>query len=226
MQKTKFAKIALVVLILAIIGLFYLLGGPEYLNLNTIKQQQLALQSGFESEPLFFVLSFATVYILVTALSLPVATLLTLLAGSIFGFVYGLIIVSFTSTIGATLAFLTARFVLRDQLQQRYSEQLKKINAGFAKEGGSYIFALRLVPVFPFFVINLVMGLLPVKTRIFYLFSQIGMLPGTAVFVFAGTELRKINSVADIASPGLLVAFALIGLFPIMTKKVLALFKE
>ena len=157
----------------------------------------------------------------VTALSLPGAALMTLAAGAIFGLGWGLLIVSFASSVGATLAFLVSRHLLRDSIQNRYGKSLKSINQGVERDGAFYLFALRLVPAFPFFLINLVMGLTPLKTWTFYWVSQLGMLAGTAVYVNAGTQLAQIQSLGDVASPGLLGAFALLGIFPIIAKKLI-----
>ena len=147
---------------------------------------------------------------------------MTLLGGALFGFWQGLISVSFASTIGATLAFLLSRFLLKDWIQGRYQKQLATLNEGFMKEGAFYLFALRLIPVFPFFLVNILTGVMPIKTRHFYSASQLGMLPGTAVYVYAGTELGKIQSLSDIASPSLLAAFIVLGLFPLIAKKIVA----
>jgi pyruvate/2-oxoglutarate dehydrogenase complex dihydrolipoamide dehydrogenase (E3) component/uncharacterized membrane protein YdjX (TVP38/TMEM64 family) len=163
---------------------------------------------------------FFAAYVVATALSLPGAAIMTLVAGAIFGVVTGTIVVSFASSIGATLAFLAARLVLRDSIESKFGDKLKAINAGVDREGGLYLFTLRLVPVFPFFVINLVMGLTSMKTWTFYWVSQIGMFLGTIVYVNAGTELGKIDSLKGILSPGLLGAFVLLGIFPIIAKKI------
>jgi pyruvate/2-oxoglutarate dehydrogenase complex dihydrolipoamide dehydrogenase (E3) component/uncharacterized membrane protein YdjX (TVP38/TMEM64 family) len=165
------------------------------------------------------------IYVIVTALSFPGAAVMTLVAGAIFGLLWGTVIVSFASTIGATLAFLASRFLLRDGIQKKFGDKLKAINDGVTKEGGFYLFTMRLVPAFPFFVINLVMGLTTIKTRTFFWVSQLGMLAGTLVFVNAGTELAKITSLKGILSPGLIGAFVLLGIFPIIAKKIIDTFK-
>jgi dihydrolipoamide dehydrogenase len=170
-------------------------------------------------------LIFFALYVAVTGLSLPGAALLTLIAGAIFGLLWGTLIVSFASTLGATLAFLVARFLLRDWVQSRFSEKLKAVNRGVAKDGPFYLFTLRLVPLFPFFVINLVMGLSPIRATTFYWVSQIGMLPGTLVYVNAGTQIASIDSLNGILSPTLLASFALLGVFPLLAKKLVAFIK-
>ena len=170
-------------------------------------------------------MSYFLIYVTVTALSLPGAAVMTLAGGALFGFWPALLLVSFASTIGATLAMLVARFVLRDWVQGRLGERLRAINVGIEQEGAFYLFSLRLVPIFPFFLINLAMGLTPLRIPAFYWVSQIGMLPGTVVYVNAGTQLGQLESAAGIFSPTLLLAFALLGLFPLAAKKTLAFLK-
>jgi uncharacterized membrane protein YdjX (TVP38/TMEM64 family) len=165
------------------------------------------------------------IYIVVTALSLPGAAVMTLAGGGLFGLVTGTIVVSFASTIGATCACVVARYLLRDWVQNKFGDKLKKINDGMEKEGGFYLFSLRLVPIFPFFVINLVMGLTPIRIVTYFWVSQLGMLPGTIVYVNAGKELAQLDSLKGILSPGLLISFALLGLLPIITKKLLGLYR-
>jgi uncharacterized membrane protein YdjX (TVP38/TMEM64 family) len=163
------------------------------------------------------------IYILSTSLSLPGATILTLAGGALFGFWAGGLVVSFASTMGATLACVVSRFVLRDWVQGKFGDRLATINEGIAREGPFYLFTLRLIPLFPFWMINLVMGLTKVPLLTFYWVSQVGMLPGTAVYVNAGKELAKIDSLSGILSPSLIVSFAVLGLFPIVVKKLMTL---
>ncbi|NMT92228.1 TVP38/TMEM64 family protein, partial [Vibrio alginolyticus] len=157
-------------------------------------------------------------YVAITAFSIPGAAVVTLLGAALFGFWFSLLLVSFASTIGATLAFLSSRYLLRDWVQSRFGEKLVAINQGVKKDGAFYLFSLRLIPVFPFFLINLLMGLTPMSIARFYLTSQIGMLPGTAVYLNAGTQLATIDSLSGIVSPTVLASFALLGLFPILVK--------
>ncbi|MDF5113031.1 TVP38/TMEM64 family protein, partial [Vibrio parahaemolyticus] len=157
----------------------------------------------------------------ITAFSIPGAAVVTLLGAALFGFWFSLLLVSFASTIGATLAFLSSRYLLRDWVQSRFGEKLVAINQGVKKDGAFYLFSLRLIPVFPFFLINLLMGLTPMSIARFYLTSQIGMLPGTAVYLNAGTQLATIDSLSSIVSPTVLASFALLGLFPILVKWVM-----
>jgi uncharacterized membrane protein YdjX (TVP38/TMEM64 family) len=161
-------------------------------------------------------------YVLMAALSLPGATVMGLAGGAVFGFWVGTAAVSFASTIGATLAFLMSRYLLRDAVQSRFGDRLAAVNEGVAREGAWYLFTLRLIPVFPFFVINLVMGLTPMPARTFYWVSQLGMLGGTMVYVNAGRELGRLESLSGILSPSMLLAFALLGLFPLAVKRVVA----
>ncbi|MGE6407289.1 MULTISPECIES: FAD-dependent oxidoreductase [unclassified Psychrobacter] len=176
--------------------------------------------------PLLIIGGFFLLYVIVTALSLPGAAILTLAAGALFGLVQGLLVASFASSIGATIAFLASRYLLRDTIKQRFPERLAAIDAGVEKEGGFYLFTLRLVPIFPFFLINLLMGVTSIKTWTYYWVSQIGMLAGTFVFVNAGTQLAQIDSLSGILSFNLIVSFALLGFFPLIAKGVLNMFKK
>ncbi|MBT4760812.1 MAG: TVP38/TMEM64 family protein [Bdellovibrionaceae bacterium] len=191
----------------------------KYLNFHYIQSQQQIFLQYHTQNPVTSSLIFFVIYIIATSLSLPGATVLTLLAGALFGLFQGFVIVSFASSIGATVSFLASRFLLKDRIQARFGHKLKTINEGMQKDGGFYLFSLRLIPVFPFFLINLLMGLTPIKTTQYYLISQIGMIPGTLVYVNAGTELSKISSLKGIVSPSLLISFALLGLLPIASKK-------
>ena len=219
------SKILIVVAILAAITAFFAFDLGQYLSLDYFKSQQAAIDDYSRANPGTTVAIYAAVYILVTALSLPGAAVMTLAGGAIFGLLWGTIIVSFASTIGATLAFLAARFLLRDTVQRRFGESMKSINAGVRRDGALYLFMLRLVPAFPFFVINLVMALTPIRTLTFFFVSQIGMLAGTVVFVNAGTQLAKIDSLGGILSPELIGAFVLLGVFPLIAKAIVRMIK-
>jgi pyruvate/2-oxoglutarate dehydrogenase complex dihydrolipoamide dehydrogenase (E3) component/uncharacterized membrane protein YdjX (TVP38/TMEM64 family) len=196
------------------IAAWFLLDLGQYLTLDALKAQQAVIADHYAAEPLLVIGLFFLVYVILTALSFPGAAILTLAAGAVFGVVAGTIIVSFASTIGATLAFLASRTVLRDWVQARFGDRLKAINDGVARDGAFYLFSLRLVPVFPFFLVNLLMGLTPIRTRTYFWVSQLGMFLGTIVYVNAGTQLAQISTVGDIASPGLLASFAALGLLP------------
>ena len=217
MDQNKIKIGLLIVIVLAIIAFFFY-DIQQYTTLDYIKAKQQNILEYYKQNFFFVLVLFIFLYVLVTALSLPVATFLTLVGGALFGFSSGLIIVSFASTIGATLAFLMARFLAQNYVQKNFKNQLSKINKKFKSEGSFYLFALRLVPVFPFFIINVVMGLMTIKTWTFYWVSQLGMLPGTIVYVYAGTQLAQIETFSDITSPSMLIAFALLGLFPLIAK--------
>jgi pyruvate/2-oxoglutarate dehydrogenase complex dihydrolipoamide dehydrogenase (E3) component/uncharacterized membrane protein YdjX (TVP38/TMEM64 family) len=221
-RKRSIVIIVLIALVLVLIlaGRNEDIGLFRYFDLQYLKTQQDAINAYFENHPLLTAGIYFGIYVLVTALSLPGAAVMTLAGGAIFGLLWGTVIVSFASTIGATLAFLVSRYLLRDMVQSRFGDKLKAVNAGIEKDGAFYLFTLRLVPVFPFFVINLVMGLSPLATRTFYWVSQLGMLAGTIVYVNAGTQLARIESLDGILSPGLIASFTLLGLFPLITRKV------
>ena len=219
MAQKNMKKYALVALLGLVIIAFFASGLHNELTLDSIKNRQAEFQGFYDANPALTIGVFAGIYIIITALSLPGAAVMTLAGGAFLGFIPGLIAVSFASTIGATLAFLAARFLLRDWVQGKFGDKLQKINEGVEKEGIFYLFALRLTVVVPFFVINLVMGLTPMKTWKYYIGSQIAMLPGTTIYVYAGQQLGQISSVGDILSPTLIVAFAMLGAFPLLAKK-------
>ena len=193
--------IALVVLA-ALVSAFFYFDLSSYLTLEYIKSQQAALDAEVLSNPLRAAAIYFVIYVLVAALSLPGAAIMTLLGGAIFGLGWGLLIISFASTIGATLAMLVARFIFRDQVRARFGNQLGPIDRGIEKDGAFYLFTLRLVPIFPFFLVNLLMGVTAISAPVFFIVSQIGMLAGTAVFVNAGTQLAQIEDLSGILSPG------------------------
>lgn len=226
MKKTSYSKLALVAFILVAIACFFAFDLGRYFTLEYMQSQRQVFVEYYQSHMLLTIGVYFAVYVLVTALSLPGAAIMTLVGGAIFGVVTGTLVVSFASTIGATLAFLVSRFLLRDFVQTRFGEKLKAINEGIEKEGAFYLFTLRLIPLFPFFVINLVMGLTPIKTLQFFIVSQLGMLAGTIVYVNAGSQLASITSIGGILSPGLLLSFALLGLFPLIAKKTIEFIKS
>ena len=219
------SKIVVLAVFAAVIGAFFYFDLGSYLTLEGFKARQSMLTAYVTENPWQSALAFFAVYVAVAATSFPGAAILTLVGGAIFGFWFGLVIVSFASSVGATLAFLSSRFLLRDWVQGKFGDRLKSINEGVAKDGPFYLFALRLVPLFPFFVVNLVMGLTPIKTWPFYWVSQLGMLAGTAVFVNAGTQLAQLTSLKGILSPAILGSFVLLGIFPIIAKKILDVLK-
>jgi len=218
MTTSRFILMALIALAASVFFYFDL---GHYLSLETLKAQQESIENYRTNNHKLAVAVYMLVYIAVTGLSLPGAAILTLAGGAVFGIFWGTLIVSFASTIGATLAFLAARFLFRDTVHAKFGARLKAIDEGVEKEGGFYLFTLRLVPVFPFFMINLLMGLTNMRVSVFYLVSQVGMLAGTIVYVNAGTQLAKIDSLAGILSPALLGSFILLGFFPLMAKKII-----
>ena len=213
-------KIGLIVLVLALVATFFALDLGRYLSLDYLKSSQSAFESLYAEQPLLVIGTYFAIYVAVTALSFPGAVIMTLAGGAIFGTLWGTVIVSFASSLGATLAFLAARFVLRDSIEARFGARLAEFNKGVEKEGAFYLFTLRLVPLVPFFVINLLMGLTKMKTLTFYAVSQLGMLAGTAVYVNAGTQLAQLDSLQGILSPGLIGSFVLLGIFPLLARKV------
>jgi uncharacterized membrane protein YdjX (TVP38/TMEM64 family) len=222
-RATGNARWLLLLIVVVGIAAFFLLDLQRFLSVDYLISVRASANAVIAAHPLATAGAFFLVYVLVAALSLPGAAVMTLAAGALFGFGWGLLIVSFASSIGATLAMLIARGLLRDWVQGRFGSQLEAVNAGFRRDGGFYLFGLRMVPLFPFFIVNLVMGLTPIDTRRFYWVSQLGMLPGTAVYVFAGTELGQVATLPDVLSPGLIAALTLLGLFPIVARRALAL---
>ena len=221
----KPGRIALLALVAALVAAYFAFDLGRFLSLEYFKSQQAAFEAFYRDHPVRTAAAYFAIYVAVTGLSLPGAAILTLAGGAIFGLLWGVVIVSFASTIGATLAFLASRFVLRDWVQAKFGDKLRPVNDGIAREGAFYLFALRLVPAFPFFVINLVMGLTPIRAATFYWVSQVGMFAGTVVYVYAGTQLAQVTSLKGILSPGLLGAFVLLGLFPFLAKRVLGAMK-
>ncbi|HNA03180.1 MAG TPA: FAD-dependent oxidoreductase [Rhodocyclaceae bacterium] len=215
------SRILVLLLIAGLIAAFFAFDLGRFFSLEYFKSQQQTISGWYRAHPGQTMAGFFLIYVAVTGLSLPGATVMTLVAGALFGLVMGTLIVSFASTIGASLAFLSARFLLRDWVQQRFGDRLRAINDGIEKDGAFYLFTLRLVPAFPFFVINLLMGLTRLPTRTFFGVSQVGMLAGTLVYVNAGTELAKIDSLRGILSPGLLISFTVLGLFPLIARRML-----
>ncbi|WP_035274085.1 TVP38/TMEM64 family protein [Desulfogranum japonicum] len=215
-------KIGLVVVLVVVAGTVAFFDLQRFLDLGYLKEQQAAFQALYHTHPVALLSSYVLAYVLVTALSIPGAAVMTLAGGALFGLVTGTVAVSFASTLGATLACAVARYLLRNWVQGKFGDRLAKINQGIQQDGGWYLFGLRLVPIFPFFVVNLVMGITPIRLRTYAWVSQLGMLPATIVYVNAGQQLAQIDSLKGILSPGLLFSFILLGLLPITTKKILA----
>ena len=213
-------RFLLLALFVALVVAFYALGFNQYLNLDYLKEKSAGFAAYYDDNPWQTSLWFFLVYMFSTALSIPGASTLTLVGGAIFGLSWGVVLVSFASTIGASLAFLLSRYVFKDAVQAKFSSKLADINTGIEKEGAFYLFTLRLIVVFPFWLINLLMGLTAIKLRTYFWVSQLGMLPATIVFVNAGTQLAKVDQLSDILSPTIAVSFALLGLFPLMAKSI------
>lgn len=210
---------------------FLYLNFGDSLNLSELAKKEVQLRDWQQQAPFIVFGAAFLIYVTATGFSIPGATVLTLLFGWYFGFARGLILVSFASTMGATLAFIISRFLLRDSIQDRFGDRLSKFNTALEKEGAFYLFSLRLIPVVPFFVINLVMGLTPIRTRTYWWVSQLGMLPGTMAFVYAGASVPDLKTLdqkglSGIISPQLIIAFIILGLLPITLKKIISKFKS
>jgi len=217
----RIKKILLATLIAIVLILLLFFDVHHYLTLEYLISSKDRLNVYYQDNPLIVLVTYFVIYLASTAFSLPGATVLSLAGGALFGLTAGTVVVSFASTIGATLAMLIARVLLRDWVNNRFASQITTINSGMLKEGAFYLFTLRLLPAIPFFVINLVMGLTPLRTVTFFWVSQLGMLPATLVYVNAGSELGKIQSINDILSPQLIISFVLLGIFPLLVKKIL-----
>ena len=213
----KIRLLALPLLVL-LVWAFLALDLQQLLTLPGLKSGMGRLNGWREESPVLMALGFAGAYLLVAVLSLPASALMSLAAGALFGLFWGTLIASFASSIGATLAFWIARHLLRERLQARFGHRLRRVNNGMARDGAYYLFSLRVVPVMPFFLVNLLMGLTPIRARTFYWVSQLGMLPSALVYINAGTQLARIRSPSEVFSPSVMLSFALLGLFPLMAK--------
>ena len=225
-MNNKFLKILIVsIFFISFLSVFVFDLG-QFLSFANIKNSQISLQNSINENYYFYYVLFFTIYIIVTTFALPFAAVKTILAGVLFGLVPGVLLTSFASSIGSTLCFLMSRFVLRNYVENKYQKYVDRVNLGISKDGIFYLFFLRLSPIFPFFIINLIFGLTKMKTTTFYFISQIGMLIGTVVFVNAGVQLAKINSINDILSFEIIISFMLIGLVPFIIKKIIENFKK
>lgn len=216
-------KAILVLVLLGAIVAYFVFDLGQILSLENFKASQSEIVAAKDANPILYIAGFFILYVAVTGLSIPGAAIMSLVAGALFGVLVGTIIVSFASTLGATLAFLSARFVLRDWVQGKFGERLRAVDDGLEKDGAFYLFTLRLIPVFPFFVINLLMGLTRIKTRTFFWVSQLGMLPATIVYVNAGTQISRIESTSGLLSPTLIASFVALAFFPWAAKAIVAL---
>ncbi len=222
----KLGKVILSLLLLLSFALFFIFDLKQYLSFDYLQSQRDLFREIYQDKPaLVFLIYFAT-YVFTTAISFPGAAVLTLLGGALFGFWAGTVIVSFASTVGATLAFLMTRYLLKDWVQKRFEESLRTLNEGMRRDGDFYLFSLRLVPVFPFFLVNLLMALTPMSATRFFFVSQLGMILGTAVFVQAGTQLAELKSLSGIVSPNLALSFAALGIFPLLAKWLLGSLRQ
>ena len=215
----KRSKIVLVLIIIVFVVAFFAFDLGRFVDPDFLKQQQDNINAYYENNPWQTIVVYFLIYVVMAALSLPGAIWITLIGGAIFGVLVGTIVISFASSIGATLAFLVARFLLRDWVQERFGNRLSAVNQGIEKDGAFYLFTLRMIPIFPFWLINLLMGLTKIRTWVFYVVSQIGMLTATVIYVNAGSQLAQIESLSGILSPGLLISLSLIGIFPLVAKK-------
>jgi uncharacterized membrane protein YdjX (TVP38/TMEM64 family) len=219
-------KAVLALVLIGAIAAYFIFDLGQYLSLENFKASQADIVAAKDANPSLYIAGFFLLYVAVTGLSIPGAAIMTLVAGALFGVVLGTLIVSFASTMGATLAFLSSRYLLRDWVQGKFGERLRAVDDGLEKDGAFYLFTLRLIPVFPFFVINLLMGLTRIKTGTFFWVSQIGMLPATIVFVNAGTQISRIDSTAGLLSPTLIASFVALALFPWAAKGIVAVVKR
>lgn len=219
-------KAVLALVLIGAIAAYFAFDLGQYLSLENFKASQAEIVAAKDANPALYIAGFFLLYVAVTGLSIPGAAIMTLVAGALFGVVLGTLIVSFASTMGATLAFLSSRYLLRDWVQGKFGERLRAVDDGLEKDGAFYLFTLRLIPVFPFFVINLLMGLTRIKTGTFFWVSQIGMLPATIVFVNAGTQISRIESTAGLLSPTLIASFVALAFFPWAAKGIVAIVKR
>jgi uncharacterized membrane protein YdjX (TVP38/TMEM64 family) len=219
-------KAVLTLVLIGAIAAYFIFDLGQYLSLENFKASQAEIVAAKDANPALYIAGFFLLYVAVTGLSIPGAAIMTLVAGALFGVVLGTLIVSFASTMGATLAFLSSRYLLRDWVQGKFGERLRAVDDGLEKDGAFYLFTLRLIPVFPFFVINLLMGLTRIKTGTFFWVSQIGMLPATIVFVNAGTQISRIESTAGLLSPTLIASFVALAFFPWAAKGIVAVVKR
>ncbi len=216
-------QLLIVLAVVALVTLFFVADVGRFLTLEYLQASRESIVAQVDAQPVAASAIYFVIYVLVTGLSLPGAAVMTLAGGAVFGTLWGLLLVSFASSIGATLAFLISRSLLHEWVRGRFGKYLEGIDRGFEKDGNFYLFSIRMVPVFPFFVINLLMGLTRISAPAFYLVSQVGMLAGTFVFVYAGTQLAQVHELGDVLSPQLIIALSLLGVFPLAARKLMNL---
>ncbi len=226
MQSGMLKRIAIVAVISVLIACYFIFDLGQYFSLEYLKASRGKFQALYAEHTLAVIGVYFLIYVTATALALPAATVITLAGGALFGLATGVVVVSFASTIGAAVAFIVSRYLLRDWVQSRFGDKLEKINQGIEKDGAFYLFTLRLIPVFPFFVINTVIALTPMRLTTYYWVSQIGMFPATIVYVNAGKELGQIDSLSGLLSPSLILSFAVLGIFPLVMKKALGWYQS
>ena len=226
LPSNNIVKLVIAIAIVACIGLFFILPAHDYLSLEYLQEQRRTLIDLYLAHPVLFITTYVTVYVVLTALSIPSATLLTLIGGAVFGLTTGTIVILLASTLGAVGAFILARYVLRDYVQSKFSHQLQQVNQGIEKEGAFYLFGLRVAPVVPYFVVNFVMALTPIRIWTYYWVTQLGMLPGTILYVNSGKEIGQLQSLSGILSWSLILSLVALGLFPLVAKKFIELIRK
>lgn len=219
-------KLILITCVIIVLGLFLVSGLWDVFTLEYVRSKQALIETCFNTHPILTGIVFITIYIVLTSLSLPVAGIMSLVSGAVFGFTRGLLLVSIATSLGATIAFLLSRYLFREAVQSRFSDRLGPVNEGIKNDGAYYLFMLRMIPVIPFFVLNAVMALTPIKTRIFFPVTLVGMLPISAILVNAGLQISRIDTIGDILSPRLIISLALIGIFPLLVKKACAIIRQ
>ena len=219
LSSNNIVKLVIAVAIVVCIGLFFILPAHDYLSLEYLQQQRRAIIDLYLAHPVVFIATYVTIYVVLTGLSIPSATLLTLIGGAVFGLARGTIVILFASTTGAVCAFILARYVLRDYVQKKCGKYMHQINRGFTEEGAFYLFGLRVAPVVPYFVVNFVIALTPIRIWTYYWVTQLGMLPGTILYVNSGKEIGKLQSLSGILSWSLILSLVALGLFPLVAKK-------
>ena len=226
LSSKNIVKLIIAIAIIACIALFFLLPINDYLTLEYLQQQRRAIIDLYIAHPVLFIATYVAVYVVLTGLSIPSASALTLIGGAVFGLTTGTIVVLSASTLGAVCAFILARYVLRDYVQQKFNKYLQQVNRGVTEEGAFYLFGLRVVPVVPYFVVNFVMALTPIRLWTYYWVTQLGMLPGTILYVNSGKELGQLESPSGILSWSLILSLVALGLFPLVAKKIVAVIRS